>query len=141
MNLKERIESNDNRGTAQPYLLLLQIKKTYIAHDDYGDDTKTRWVEQYTGDYVTADTEKELKEIIRGWHHDEEYVDFDPYQITKYQEGYFWETVNVFFTDEGYREHMKINGHNIGEHRTYGIHAFRNPEMKQVYDLIIKEPT
>ena len=41
---------------------------------------------------------------------------------------------NAFFTEKAAREHIRINGHNLNEPRTYVNHAYRNPEM----ELIIK---
>ena len=34
---------------------------------------------------------------------------------------------------------MAVNGHNIGEHRTFGIHAFRNQEIESLLNLVKEE--
>lgn len=136
MDLKGRIEANDNRGTAEPYLLLLQEKRTYIGHEEYGHHGKIKYVEQYTGDYVTADTKEELEKEILSWFDEDEKPDLKKYNIKRFWEGYYWETTNVFLTDQGYQDHLKLNKHNLKEHRTFGIHAFRNPEMDEVYKLL-----
>jgi len=133
--LKDRLLSNDNRATAKPYLLLLQEKRTYIAHDEYDcGGVEDKFVEHYTGDYHTTDTKKEMINF---------FID-NGYELTSkilknikaYREGYYWETENVFLTDKGYEDHKKVNGHNLRKHRTYGIHAFRNKEIRSLFNLI-----
>lgn len=138
MDLKSRVLENDNRFTALPYLLLLQEKVKYVTKEGYGNNTKKVYVELISHDYVEFDTIKDLREwindgvetydqlsdVIEGKHYEEHYMD------------YYWKTVNVFLTDIGVEEHLDKNRHNLGEHRTFGIHAFRNDEIREVYDLI-----
>lgn len=136
IDFKKRIKENDNRCTAFPYLLLLQVKRTYVAHPEYHHNGEEVWVEQYSGDYVRAESKEALMEEIRQWYDEGEEIDWEKYRIEKFYEGYYWETINVFLTDEGYQEHLKINAHNLGEHRTFGIHAFRNREMNEIYKML-----
>ena len=136
--LKKRIESNDNRCTAMPYLLLLQEKQTYIAHDDYAYDYEEKWVEHYSGDCLTADTREELILKLKENYCDE-WDDLSKEvesKIESFKEGHYWKTENVFLTDKGYQDHLKENSHNLKEHRTYGTHAFRNKEIRSLYALI-----
>jgi hypothetical protein len=143
--LLERIEKNDNRFTAQPYLLLLRMKRNYVTDGDCGGEKK--YVEHYSGDYCTYDTLKEAiedhKQYIEdydcfygldGKELDEAIV--DKFEIKEFYQGEYEETVNVFLTDEGYQDHLKLNAHNIRNHDTYGIHAFRNPEIEAMYNAI-----
>lgn len=134
--LKERIASNDNRCTRQPYLLLLRERKTMVVDGNVSGDK--RWVEHGSGDYHTADTKEELIETIKEWHDDDEEFEEEKWHIEPYYEDEYYDTVNVFLTDKGYEDHMKINGHNYrrGQYDTYGIHAFRNEEIRSLYALI-----
>ena len=136
--LKERIEKNDRRCTAEPYLLLLQEKETYVAHDDYAYPYEDKWVEEYTGDYHVESSREALIDYFKESYGDE-YDDISKElegKIKPFKEGYHWNTVNVFLTDEGYKDHKKMNSHNLREHRTYGIHAFRNKEIRSIFALI-----
>ena len=134
--LKERIESNDNRGTAMPYLLFLQERRELVAANDYGDSYK--WVENITGDFCTFNTKEEAKAFLRNDYLDDDECEFDGNDIQKYAYHEIWETQNVFLTDKGYQDHLKENSHNLKEHRTYGTHAFRNKEIRSLYALIGK---
>lgn len=137
--LKERIDNNDNRGTAKPYLLLLQRKEEVIANCEFRYDG-IKYVENVSGDFTTYESrsaaEKDLRE---NYYNDPEHI-FKKGDIERY---YYIEThvtENVFLTDVGYQDHMKENGHNISRlrngHRTYGTHAFRNREIKSLFALI-----
>ena len=136
MDLAKRIKENDNRCTAMPYLILLQVKRTYVGDEDYSHDGQVQYVEHYSGNYARADTEEELKKEIKSWHDEDEEIDFEKYDITRHWQGFYWDTVNVFLTDKGYKEHLQQNRHNLGEHRTFMIHAFRNQEMQEVFKII-----
>lgn len=138
------IGTQDNRGTASPMLILLQVRKEYVGHPDYTHQGEEEIVEQVSGDYRRFKTEDELlKWWNEGLDEDDLVKEVDDLvegkDYDKFTMGYYWETENVFFTDKGYEEHMKINGHNYrkGQVRTYGIHAFRNEEMKQVLETIM----
>ena len=138
MNLKERILRNDNRMTAFPYLILLQEKERYVTKDGYGYDTEIVYVETISGDYNEAKT---LGGLIDWWNdgldEDEKRTEWkEGKDYVKHTMGYYWRTVNVFFTDKGVQEHLDKNKHNLREYRTYGIHAFRNDEMDEVYELL-----
>jgi hypothetical protein len=132
--LQDRIKNNDKRCTAPPYLLLLQGKEEHVMRDGYGHDTKQVFVSYLCGDITQNESRDELvKELIEhGYDKDEASKSIEEFTI-----GYSWLTQNVFLTDEGYKDHMKANGHNVkSDHRTMGIHAFRNLEMKSLLALI-----
>lgn len=133
--LKKRIAENDNRFTAIPYLLLLQERKEYVAHDEYNWNARTEYVFNENSEFHSENKYELVKELLRYGYSKEIIKD----GITEYQMGYYWNTVNVFLTDKGYEDHMKQNGHNImrgSGHRTFGIHAFRNPEIKKMFEAI-----
>lgn len=132
--LKERLKNNDNRATARPYLLLLRNKRKIIVDGDFSGEK--RWVENTSGDFHTADTKEELIKKIKSWHEDDEEFRIKDYSITSFYEDIFEETINVFLTDQGYKDHLKVNGHNLEDHDTYGIHAWRNKEMASLVNLI-----
>lgn len=144
--LRDRINANDNRCTAEPYLLLLRSIRWTVGNEEYcnGD---TLWVEHYTGDHREFDSEQAAIEYFKADigdyshfddmdadHIDEEILEF--FQIKSFVKFEYADTENVFLTDQGYKDHVSINGHNLGKHDTYGIHAFRNKEMASLLNLI-----
>lgn len=134
--LQERIDKNDNRGTAKPYLLLLQEKEKYVAHPEYNHNTETVWVERRSGDYTSFKSEKECLEWVKNWYEDPFYEPEEDEDYEIHEMGHHWKTVNVFLTDKGYEEHLDQNRHNLRDFRSYGIHAFRNPEIKKMFEAI-----
>lgn len=136
--LQKRIELNDNRYTARPYLLLLQQKEEFVAHEDYSHDTKTVYIHHIYGDVTESESLYEMvKDLYRNGYSREDFED----RIEELKVGHHWRTDNVFLTDKGYEEHMELNGHNVSRgngHRTYGINAFRNPEINLMFKAIEK---
>lgn len=56
-------------------------------------------------------------------------------ELKEFEEEKYDEEDNVFLTEEGYKEHVRLNGHNLGrkgEYCSYVKHAFRNPEMENL---------
>ena len=146
MNVQELFEemkkSQEDHFTAFPALLLLQAKRYIYSNDDvggyidpdqsdlvylvYGDDS-----EPFAEETSREEAEKYMEELKKESPESE-------YRIEEKIRSHHWETINVFFTDKGYKDHMKANGHNIGEHRTFWIHAFRNEEMECVFEVLEK---
>lgn len=130
--LKERISNNDNRCTASPYLLLLRRK---VKVSSCSDSDNFEYVENLSGDYQSSHSKEELKkDLLESGYSSFEINKFG--SITKWHYQYVFDTENVFLTDEGYKDHLNINAHNLGEHDTYGIHAFRNKEISSLLNLI-----
>lgn len=136
--LKERIDKNDNRSTAKPYLLLLQVREKYVAHDDYSHNTETVHIHHLYGDVTESESKYEMvKDLFRNGYSKGEIEN----SIETLEVGFHWRTENIFLTDKGYQDHMELNSHNIerlGGHRTYGTHAFRNPEINKMFQAINK---
>jgi hypothetical protein len=130
--LKERIEKNDRRCTAMPYLLLLRETRKVSCDPDFNYDG-TEYVEQLSGDYKSFKTKKEAIQWLAEDDPDYEYKKGD---VVKWHYQEVDETKNVFLTDKGYEEHLKINRHNLRDYHSYGIHAFRNREVESLFSLI-----
>lgn len=135
--LKERIQNNDNRCTASPYLLLLRERRKVSCDPDYNYDGCI-YIENVTGDYHEFESKEKAENWIRDFNSEDENYIFKKSHITKFPYQTTDETVNVFLTDKGYQEHLSINAHNLRDHNSFGIHAFRNKEMKSLLSLIDK---
>lgn len=132
--LKERISKNDNRCTASPYLLLLREKTEVVVHEDFYYNGQ-KWVEYLTGDYLTNEKREALVSDLLEYGYDKSEIEKKG-SIEEYFYREVNETINVFLTDEGYRDHLEANGHNIRKHDTFGVHAFRNKEIASLLNLI-----
>lgn len=59
--------------------------------------------------------------------------------LEEFEEEKFYEEENVFFTEEAFKEHVRVNGHNLGrrgEYYSYVKHAFRNDELMNLLKAI-----
>jgi len=160
--LNRRIETQNNRGTAKPYFLVIRSERWRVAHDEFHNgETRKAWVD-FDGDPTTFHSKEEAIKWFCDYHRDlkDPGPNADPDDITlfneaegklkeqalkwfdnldEYTEQLYYDEDNVFLTDEGYEEHMRLNGHNVkrgGPHHTYMKHAFRNPEMDGIFKAI-----
>jgi hypothetical protein len=130
--LKDRIDSNDNRSTAKPYLLLLRERRKISCDPEHAYDGY-EYVEQLSGDYVAFEN---LEKAIDWLSEDDPDYKYRESDVVKWYYQEIDETVNVFLTDKGVEDHYDLNRHNLRNPNTYGIHAFRNKEMRSLFNLI-----
>ena len=132
--LINRIDTQDSRHTAKPVQFLLQVKR-HIYGEQLSDPDFTKYAHPRY-DYHDYDSPDEIiaDMIENGW--DKEDAEKERNNIREYQGQHYWDTEQVFLTEEGVKRHLEQNRHNLFEPRDYVIHAFRNPEMKELYDAI-----
>lgn len=160
--LNRRISTQDNRATAKPYFFVIRTEKWRVAHSEFhSGTTRDVWVD-FNGDPTTFLSQEEAVEWYCDNHrkveHPGPYGDADDIAafiraeeelkseamawfelLPRYVEEMYFEENNAFLTEEGYNEHMTLNGHNVkrmGKHHTYLKHAFRNPEMDSLFRAI-----
>lgn len=109
----KRLDTQDNRGTAKPILIELQEREIRISMGEPGVGSYRQMLAK---DAPFTECPEDLG--------------IDPNATVYVWEE--WETRAVFFTYEGYKEHLDLNRHNYGEIRDYVVHPFRNPEIKRV---------
>jgi hypothetical protein len=107
----ERLRAQDNRIPENP-MFCVQTKHRDLVPD--GFSTETIWV--LAGEEVDKDTE-----------------DAEEYCIRER-----WETVMVAFTEEGCKEYLRLNGHNLREPRIYVESFNRCPEMIAIREWLMK---
>lgn len=129
--LRKRIDSDDRRCTAEPYLLLLRRTRRVPTPPKFCHHGES-YIEQVSGNYTEFDS---YEDACKWLQNDSEYKIKDE-DIEKVCYLEVEETINVFLTDEGYKDHAEENGHNLGDHNNYAIHAFRNREIESLYSLI-----
>lgn len=131
-DLIHRIDTQDNRCTAKPFIHLLQYRRRRCVPHCGGDGGWWGPEDDWEIARVKAATEEEALKILK-----ERFPHYEFGELERYDAIEWWETVNVFLTQDGYERHVALNHHNFpGEHRDYLEHAYRNPELKEVLDAI-----
>jgi hypothetical protein len=129
--IAENLRTQDNRITANPIFLVQKKVRTYGFDPDYDDTGEfTVWRHQ---DGAEADAEEAARldalddaggELPEEW------------SRTSFQDS--WETVQPFFTEDGAKEYLRINGHNVhGETRIYVESGWRNAEWETIRELLL----
>lgn len=129
--LSWRMNNQDNRATASPYLYVLQEQKKVYANDFENPDG----AEYYDDDNCTSyNSKKSARESFResGYEDIEKQVE----KLKRIEFKFYWEDVNWFFTKEALDRHINGNRHRYGKTRDYVKHCFRNPEMEYVQKLL-----
>jgi len=91
-HISERLRTQDNRCTSEP-MFCLQIKVRDVGYDPAYSEGKTVWLNMESGDYEEVPAESEGAEEFG-------YKDR-------------WETVMVAFTEQGLKDYMQLDGHNV----------------------------
>lgn len=134
-NLVKEIDSQDNRATAAPYYYVIQARKERIAPPGDKGDKTLYW---HDGEYMEADDwaeslDFESKEkFIEWWGNKYPYE--EPLEINYYMGDP--EQSNIFFTEKACHKHIKQNHYHFTEPRSYIKHAWRNPEIEQLFKSI-----
>lgn len=121
----ELLRTQDNRITSDP-LFVVEKKVVVTGFDsDYADFFQ--WVD-FENDYYEADEEqaKRLDEMLLN----------EPESIPAGWEKVgcriHWQFVTCCLTEQGCKDFLKINGHNVGESRIYAYSGWRNYEWQHV---------
>ncbi|WP_345985303.1 hypothetical protein WCX49_11920 [Sulfurimonas sp. HSL-1656] len=160
--LSNEMRTQDTRCTAQPYGLVIRTKRTVWGFDpDYGDSSNMGLIwgeESYKADewsdfinqleeYEYHDLLKEIDEFgVSNFVDLERICDIRSYDFTIacYQEGMVADSSsggyegNFFLTEKAAFAHIEQNKHHFNSPDTYGIHLFRNPEMKRLLEIVHK---
>ena len=141
-----RVKTQDNRGTASPYYFTVCCKKEVAVPEG-----STGNVKYYDSNSCESYTYEELKKRFKEWNDDDdddtEWNEEDDENFEEYQEKYCqkydvdedYEYENVFFTEKGYEDHIKLNGHNYRHFKKYYSYvkcAFRNPEIEGLFKAL-----
>jgi len=128
--IAELIKTQDNRITDQPIFIVQRERR------DYGYDSK--WADDYVwvnskdpedcfeeGDekYDELNERDDMCESLGGW--------YKCYYQTR------WEYVTACFTEQGCKDHITANGHNLGKTRIYADGSYRNFEFREVRDFLL----
>ena len=127
LKVANRLVTQDNRCTASPMFCVRGLRRIF------GLDP------QWTDNVVWIDTEDVVHQVEPP--KDEENPP-EYYEKTGYID--VWEVLAVCFTEDGCREHLKLNGHNYQRYEKVEIYAEsfnRNPEMLAIRELLVENAT
>jgi hypothetical protein len=124
------LRTQDNRGTAHPVFVVQQRQRICGVDDGYTEEFV--WMDQ------------EWNEV-----HDPELIEqLESAGQLDSTKGYtrigyldIWEFVTACFTEQGCKDYIALNGHNLREPRIYVESAHRNHEWQAVRALLGKEPS
>lgn len=126
--LKNNLKEQDNRCTADPIFIVQQKRKIWGIEEGY--DPKIAWVRDESV-YEKGDKQFETLEKLydRG-------RDTGEYRRCGYIE--IWDFVTACFTEQGCKDYISVNGHNLYEPRIYAASGYRNREWISLREYFIK---
>ena len=140
-DLIRRMNQQNNRATATPYFYVVQTERWQPVHDEFHNgETRTCWVD-YEGDPTIFYSKEEFLKWAQDYYEGtktEAEIETQWDNLQQVTEGKYYEEDNVFFTQDAYDEHVRLNGHNLrrNPYCSYVKHAFRNPELAEMFRAI-----
>lgn len=162
-SLSHEMKTQDNRGTAQPFALIIGQKDRQLT--DYKQATR-KAISWNESDYDSLeDFTEALEEYYRGDKYEHSAIryiydtcsDIDDLRrheceinnlLSENMHVYGYQIVNdyspnlyggnFFLTEKSAKQYIESNRHNLRDPFTYGIHLCRNPEMEKLYEIIHK---
>lgn len=127
----ELIRTQDNRITDQPFFAVM-TKREIVASEDHDCD-RICWVENQSGDYVEA-TETQHRRL--------EAIYQAKYEVRDGWDRYAMKEIDVFvtgcFTEQGCKDYINKNGHNLNKPFIYAFGSYRNDEYQTVRKFIMQ---
>jgi hypothetical protein len=126
LKIGERLRIQDNRCTADP-IFQVQVKERIYGLDSSSSD-----------DFVWRDDDWNDVEIPEGAD-----PDSPPKGVEVVYYATRWRVVSVALTEEGCKEHLRLNGHNYrgyDEVRIYADSLYRCPEMIAIREFLMALP-
>lgn len=124
--IAENLRTQDNRITSNPVFVVQ--KKTREYSNDFEDGVA--WMD---GDWEEADAETAAP--LEAEYEATGHVPADWTRIGCQDR---WEFVQPFFTEDGAKEYLRINGHNVrGETRIFVESGWRNAEWEAIRELLL----
>lgn len=125
------IATQDNRATDAP-IFIVQQKRSYVTEEGY-NDSRYEWRETESGDYSGPDDE-ELARLDNFYSNE----GHEPKGWKRFAIMDVWEFVTACFTEQGCKDYIAINGHNLKEPRIYAGGSYRNEEFRAIRKALIE---
>lgn len=129
----ELIRTQDNRITDQPFFAVM-VKREIVGSEDHDYD-RICWVENRSGDYIEA-TETQHRRL--------EAIYQARYEVRDGWDRYAMKEIDVFvtgcFTEQGCKDYISRNRHNLNQPFIYAFGSYRNEEYQKVRKFIMELP-
>lgn len=122
-----RIRTQDNRITSDPLFIIQQKRRIYGVDSDYTD--LFIWVDDNDPENIADETK--CKELDMMENFGEDTGDWVKVGYIEH-----WEFVTACFTEQGCKDYLAINGHNLNKSRIYVESAYRNHEYIAVREFL-----
>lgn len=132
-SIGELIRNQDNRCTDQPFFAVMTKREIVVSEDH--DYDRICWVENQSGDYVeaTETQRRRLEEIYQ-----------KKYEVREGWERHAMKEIDVFvtggFTEQGSKDYISRNGHNLNKPFIYAFGSYRNNEYQKVRNFLMDMP-
>lgn len=125
----ENLKTQDNRATYIPIFVVQQKKRDYGYDPNYSDYHV--WLDEECREADAEESSKLDKEYNRT------YKEPEGWTRTSYVDR--WEFVTACFTEQGCKDYLELNGHNLKETRIYVESGRRNKEWEIVRNRLLSE--
>ena len=139
--LANEMNTQDNRGTGSPYFYTIRFEKWHPVPEGFGD--KTVYVDWMDDPKEYESPEAAREEFIEYYGMSEQEAEDRVSRLQKFEMAPHYYNKNVFLTKRGYDEHLRLNKHNLdnecvngANYYSYVDHAWRNPELAQLFEVI-----
>lgn len=128
----ELLRTQDNLITDQP-IFIVQQKHSYVTDEDY-NDARIEWCHVDGYERASPLREKRLEAIYHRTGNDTLhcYRRFAVHDV--------WEFVTACFTEQGCKDYLAKNNHNLKEPRIYADGSYRNEEYRAVRNWLMSLP-
>lgn len=130
--LGERLRTQDNRITAHPLFIVQQRLRVWGVAEGWADGYEWSYDD---GDSGAVDDDL-ARSLEAGWQKDR--TEPRGYRRIGYQD--LWEFVTACFSEQGCRDYIRVNGHNLREPRIYAESAHRNAEWIALRKFFLSQP-
>ena len=133
VEIGELIRTQDNRITDQPFFAVMTKREMVVS--EVHDYDRICWVENQSGDYVeaTETQHRRLEAIYQG-----------KYEVREGWDRYAMKDIDVFvtgsFTEQGCKDYISRNAHNLNKPFIYAFGSYRNNEYQAVRKFIMGLP-
>lgn len=125
LRIAENLRTQDNRITANPIFIVQQKRRQYGVDPQYTENVV--WLHSDEGIEVDQTEANALERKYSG-------REPDGYTRTGYIDS--WEFVTACFTEQGCKDYIASNGHNLKEPRIYAESGFRNREWEVLREFL-----
>lgn len=133
----ELIRTQDNRITDQP-MFIVQQKREYVCDEERTlgfYSTRHAWINTNEGFDVDEKKSARLEAAFKKTYGSK------PKKHERICLGTIWEFVTACFTEQGCKDYLAINGHNLNEPRIYADGSCRNEEFRTIRNFIKNLPS